>query len=52
MATISIYADLNVKEIADAEGDGAAVDGRVIVNRPLVRNVRPDRKCHRFGLQF
>lgn len=40
-----------MQEVAHLEGDGAAVHGRVVIERAIVRHVRANRERDRLRLQ-
>ena len=46
---VDVVLFVNVEEVADVEGDGAPVDGRVVVLAAVVHHVGPDGEGHRFA---
>ena len=42
---------LDVQKVLDPEGDGVTRQGAVVVERAVVRDVRPHRKRHRLRLK-
>ena len=51
MASSAVTHLFDMQEVLDAEGDRAAVHRRVIVQRPIVRDIRPNCERHRLRLQ-